>query len=219
MSPLLEKHTHQLRQMMQRVGISSFKALSQMAGVSDWQVKSLRQGRITEMQVQPLLKLSRVLQVSLPDLLAAFSDQVQEERSSAPSAEQQIAELRQEYDRLQAQLQQQQAELQQTFQQSSLQVLEPWLIQWSAAAYAAQQNPQAPAVRLLPLLRPIEQLLQQWQVEPTATVGSEIPYDPQFHQLMDGVANPGDMVRVRYAGYTYAGKLLHRAKVSPVSKE
>lgn len=217
MSPLLEKHTHQLRQMMQRVGISSFKALSRAAGVSDWQVKSLRQGRITEMQVQSLLKLSQALQVSLLDLLAAFSDQVWE--SSTLSSEQQLADLRQEYDRLQAQLQQQQTDLQQAFQQSSLQVIEPWLIQWSAAAYAAQQNPQVPAMRLLPLMRSIEQLLQQWQVEATATVGLEIPYDPQFHQLMDGFAEPGDLVRVRYAGYTHAGKLLHRAKVSPVSKE
>jgi len=42
-------------------------------------------------------------------------------------------------------------------QQSSLQVLE--LV--TAAAHKAQENPQLPA-RLLPLLRPMEQLLQQW---------------------------------------------------------
>jgi molecular chaperone GrpE (heat shock protein) len=56
--------------------------------------------------------------------------------------------------------------------------------------------------------------LQEWGVEAIASVGSELPYDPQWHQLMEGIAQPGDLVKVRYTGYRIGEKLLYRAKVS-----
>jgi molecular chaperone GrpE (heat shock protein) len=156
--------------------------------------------------------------VSVSELLTTFSSvsplsvsQVDEGEAAS------LAALRQEYQRLQQQLEHQRELLMQEFQQSSLQVLESWLVQWPTAAYAAQQNEQLPAVRLLPLVRPVEQLLQEWGVEAIASVGSELPYEPQWHQLMEGTAQPGDMVRVRYTGYRIGGdKLLYRAKVSPI---
>lgn len=209
--------THQLQQLMQQVGVSSFKALSREAGVSERQVRRLRQGQVGQMRVETLLKLSQTLQVSMSELLATFSSvstlpvsQVDKEEASS------LAALRQEYQRLQQQMEQQRETLMQEFQQLSLQVLEPWLVQWPTAAYAAQQNQQLPAVRLLPLVRPVEHLLQEWRVEAIASVGSELPYDPQWHQLMEGTAQPGELVRVRYTGYRVGEKLLYRAKVSPV---
>ncbi len=51
----------------------------------------------------------------------------------------------------------------------------------------------------------------------SAIVGTELPYDSRQHQLMGGTANPGDLVRVRYAGYKQGDRLLYRAKVSPVN--
>ena len=110
---------------------------------------------------------------------------------------------------------QQRETLNEEFQQSSLQVLESWLLQWPTAAAAAKKKSQLPAVKLLPLLKPVENLLTQWGVEAIASVGEQIPYDPQWHQLMEGDAKPGDNVRVRYVGYKQGDKLLHRAKVSP----
>jgi len=59
-------------------------------------------------------------------------------------------------------------------------------------------------------------LLQQWGVEAIAPVGAELPYDPQQHQLLEGTAQAGDQVLVRYTGYRQGDKLLYRAKVSPV---
>ena len=202
---------------MQQVGVSSFKALSRKAGISEHQVKRLRQGQVEQMRVEILLKLSQTLQVSVSELLATFSSvsilpvaQVDQEDASSLEA------LRQEYQRLQQQMEHQREILMQEFQQSSLQVLEPWLVQWPTAAHAAQQNQQLPAVRLLPLVRPVEQLLQEWGVEAIASVGSELPYDPQWHQLMEGTAQVGELVRVRYTGYRVGEKLLYRAKVSPI---
>ncbi len=200
--------TNLLQQLMQRVSISSFKALSRQAGVSERQVKRLRYGELTQMRVETLLKISQALQVSLTELLETFGEmKLTQEQDS------QIA-WQQEYQRLLVQHQQQRESLMQEFQQSSLQVLESWLLQWPTAAYAAQQNAQLPAVRLLPLVRPVEQLLQQWGVVALATVGEELPYDPHWHQLMEGTAQPGELVKVRYTGYRQGDKLLYRAKVS-----
>jgi DNA-binding Xre family transcriptional regulator len=217
-------YTHQLQQLMQQVGVSSFKALSQKANVSEWQVRQLRQGQATQMRAEALIKLSQALKISLPELITTFSqvtlktdiENAQPTLSQA-TANAEIAALRLEYERSQAQLAQQREMLWQEFQQSALQTIESWLLQWPTAAYAAQQNPQAPAVKLLPLLRPVETLLQQWDVEAIAEVGKELPYDPTQHQLIEGTAQPGELVRVRYIGYRQGEKLLYRAKVSPVA--
>jgi molecular chaperone GrpE (heat shock protein) len=189
---------------MQVRGFVSFKQLSQQLGVSEKQINHLRHGRIQQMKLETLLKLSQGLGVSIADLFRTF------EVSDEP-------DLKQEYQRLEKRLEQQKQELYEEFQQSSLQTIEAWLLQWSGAAYAAQSRPEFPAKNLVLLARPIEQLLKDWGVEAIEAVGSEIPYDPTQHQLMEGSAQPGDLVRVRFAGYRWRDRLLHRAKVSPIS--
>jgi molecular chaperone GrpE (heat shock protein) len=142
---------------------------------------------------------------------------------TSPSSEiptpESLDNLKQEYQRLQQQFAEQRETLLQEFQQSSVQVLESWLLQWPTAAYAVTQNDQLPAIRLLPLIKPVEQLLQQWGIDAIASVGDELAYDPQWHQLMSGTVQPGELVRVRYVGYRQGDKLLYRAKVSPVNNE
>lgn len=207
--------THQLQDLMQRVGFSSFKALARSANVSEQQLSRLRRGEVQQMRINVLLQISQALQVPLTELVGTFSA-VDLSGGITPLQESKAnADLKQEYERLQVQLAQQRQVLWQEFQQSSLQVLESWLVQWPTAAYKAQENPQLPAVRLLPLLRPMEQLLQQWGIEAIAPVGAELPYNPQLHQLMEGTAQPGEIVKVRYTGYRQGDKLLYRAKVSP----
>lgn len=201
--------TSVLQQRMQEVGLSSFSALARTAKISRGQILKLRRGEIRQMRVETLIKLSQALQMPLEELVATFSGE------NTKTTLQTSADLEQEYQRLQQLLEQQRETLWQEFQYSSLQLLESWLIQWPTAAQKAQENPQIPAVRLLPLMRPIEQMLQQWGVEVIAPVGSEIPYDPQLHQLLEGTAQPGERVKVRYTGYRHRDKLLNRAQVSP----
>ncbi len=202
-------YSEQLRQLMAEVGIPSFRQLSLRADVSELQVRRLRKGQVSQMQLKTLLKLAQALQVSVNQLLVLFLP------DSVSTLQQEDSTFKQEYQRLEQQLEQQRETLMQEFQQSSLQVLESWLVQWPTAAYAAQHNEQLPAARLLPLVKPVEQLLEKWGVDAIASVGDELPYDPQQHQLMSGTAQPGDTVRVRYTGYRIGDKLLHRAKVSP----
>jgi transcriptional regulator with XRE-family HTH domain len=207
--------TPQLQHLMQLGGISTFKQLCQTSGVSKKQVMRLRRGEIGQMRVETLQKLTEVLGISLSDLLTTFKDGLLHPKPVDDNSSLQ-RDYQQEYERLQERLTQQRQELWQEFQQMSLQTLEPWILQWSAAAYAAQQNPQAPAVKLVPLVRPVERLLTDWGIEAIAPVGAEIPYNPQEHQLMGGTAEIGAWVRVRYAGYRQGDRLLYRAKVSPV---
>jgi molecular chaperone GrpE (heat shock protein) len=74
-----------------------------------------------------------------------------------------------------------------------------------------------PAVKLLPLVKPVTDLLKHWGVEAIASVGEIVPYDPQWHQLMERSAEPGETVKIRYVGYRQGEKLLYRAKVSLVT--
>ena len=209
--------TQRLRELMQPVGVASFRELSRISGISERQILNLRQGKIEQMRLDVLLKLSSVLKISLSELVGNFSGVKLETdtKSANPELSQQIADLQTEYQRSQQQLAQQQELLQQEFQQSMLQLLESLFLQFPTAAQKAQENPQLPAVKIIPLLqKPLDKLLQSWGMEAIAVVGAEVPYNPQEHQLMDGNLAPGEIVKVRYTGYRQGNKLLYRAKVS-----
>jgi molecular chaperone GrpE (heat shock protein) len=214
--------TSQLHDLMQRVGISSFKALSRTAGVSERQLVRLRRLGVEQMRVDVVLKLAQALQITFNELVTIFSQQEFVKRKDTSTNEskqllQEIAELKKEYERSQQQIQQQRHVLLEEFQQSSLQLLESLLLQFPTAAHKARENPQLSAINILPLVhKPLERLLQQWGVEAIAAVGAELPYDPQQHQLLEGTAQVGELVKVRYIGYHQGDKLLYRAKVSPI---
>jgi DNA-binding Xre family transcriptional regulator/molecular chaperone GrpE (heat shock protein) len=223
-----------LQTLMQTAGISSLRALSRTAGVSRRQVEQLRQGQIAQMRVSVLSQLATALQISVGDLLTQFSPDLVGSDLAGPDLtadtqpvdsggsasshaqhNQTVEQLRQEYRRLQVQLEQQQEQLRQTFQQDSLQILEPWLTFYPVAAHKAQQDPSFAASQILPLISPVEKLISAWGVEMLAPVGAKLPYDPQQHLLVDG-ANPGDLVVVTHPGYRQGEKLLRRAKVKLV---
>lgn len=208
--------TPQLRNLMQRVGVTSFKALSRAARTSERQLLRLRRGEVEEMRVSVLLNLSQVLQIPLSELVATFSSTVI--LNAEVEANPEYLALQKEYARSQLQLAEQRQTLWQEFQQSSLQVLESLLINLPTVVHKTQEKPDLPAVTVLRLLQtPIAQLLQQWGVEAIAPVGAELPYNPQLHQLIDGTATVGDTVKVRYTGYRQGDKLLYRAKVSLIN--
>ena len=232
--------TNQLQSLMQRVGISSFKALSRATGVSERQLLRLRRGEVEQIRVDVLLKLSQKLQISLSKLVETFLSPELEKKEALKTQDihspvtvagltgdltreikieliNQIADLKVEYQRSRDQLSQQRSSLLSEFQQSSFGLLESLLTQFPTAAQKARENPQLEAVKILPLVeKPLEKLLQAWGIEAIASIGSEVPYDPALHQLMEGTLQPGDAVKVRYAGYRQGDKLLNRAKVSPV---
>ncbi|MGB3613474.1 MAG: helix-turn-helix transcriptional regulator [Elainellaceae cyanobacterium] len=207
-------YTDQLQRHMQQAELTTLTALYNAAQVSPGSVKRLRSGQVTQMQLGTLLRLSHALRLPLSELITQFSaENVTLKPTIAPQTTAQAAMAK---DRSQGTTASE-SERQQGFQHTSLQILESWLLQWPTAAHAAQANDHIPAARLVPLVAPVNQLLQSWGVTTIGEVGQEVAYAPQVHQIMSGHAQPGDPVRIRYVGYRHQGNLLHRAKVSPVS--
>ena len=202
-----------LQQLMQQVELTSLRELSRKAGVSRWQVQQLREGKALQMRGENLLKLSHALQLPLKDLLSKFSHAELTPQETAETTAQ-MASYQAEYERLKTEMAQQREALLQEFQISCLQIIESWLKQWPKAVYAAQKNPQLLAVNLLPLIGPVEELVKSWGVEAIAPVGSQVAYDPRWHQLTQGNAEPHELVTVKSPGYRQGDKLLYRSEVS-----
>ncbi|MGD1861666.1 MAG: helix-turn-helix domain-containing protein [Leptolyngbyaceae cyanobacterium] len=216
--------TERLQTLMAAADISNFRALAQRAQVTSWAVQQLRRDRITTMRVEVLQRLAAALGISLTELLQTFgaiatvpaaTEMAAPTFQAASQAASQVATLQAEYQRLQTQLEQQAETLVRQFQREALAVLESWLMQWPTAAHAVEKNPDLPASRLLPLVQPMQALLDSWGVEAIAPVGAIVPFEPQAHQSMSGHIEPGAAVKIRYAGFRWQGQLLHRAKVSP----
>lgn len=177
----------------------------------------MRTGPLSNLRWGVLCQLSQALKLSPSQLIAAL------DREPNPSAVQpDLSELgdgeslKQEYQRLHAQLNQQSSQLRQEFQRESLEQLESFLRFWYTAAAKVQQNPQLPAKNILPLIRPLEQLLEDWGLVPIGDVDAIVPYNPQQHQLKQGQAKPGDRVRITHRGYYHGNCLLWRAQVAPL---
>jgi transcriptional regulator with XRE-family HTH domain len=203
-----------LRSLMTQANISSYRSLSQASGSSRSAIDALRRGQVGQLRLATLQRLSQALGAPLDTLIHQFGPAA--EGTPAPDSTDPVEALRQECDRLQTQLATQAETVRQQVQQEAIAQLESWLVQWPTAAHAATQRDDLPAHRLLPLVRPIEGLIERWGVVPIETVGAEVPFDPQIHQPKSGCIAPGQPVRVSHLGYRQGDRLLHRARVVPI---
>lgn len=69
-------YTLVLKSLMETVGISHFKQLSEKAGISPKQILNLRRGKVKSMRVDVLLALGSVLGVSVDELIGLFSGEI-----------------------------------------------------------------------------------------------------------------------------------------------
>jgi hypothetical protein len=215
--------TATLQRLMVAAQVPSFRALARRAQVSDWAIAQLRRGQGDRMRVATVAAIAAALGLSVAELLAAFGlggtaaiAPAVEDGAVNPVNPSAIADLRAEYERLRRSVAQREERAQGVMQQAALARLETWMVQWPTVTHAVEKNPELPASRLVPLVKPVAALLEDWGVVAIAAVGAEVPYDPQCHELMGGMVQPGERVRVRYVGYRQGDRLLHRAKVSPV---
>ncbi|MGD1917550.1 MAG: hypothetical protein ACFCAD_00920 [Pleurocapsa sp.] len=218
-----ETNKQLLEDLMRQVNIANIYELSKKAGVARLPIIRIQRGLILNVSVGAIVKIAKALSISVDSLIDTFSEQYQYAEKTEPQVSQNIsnnddalAACKQEYHKLQQEMLQQQEILEAEFQRSSLETIESWLLQWPTAAMAVNKNPSLPAARLLSLVEPVEQLLKQWNVTTVATVGEKVTYDPQYHQLIKGTAEIGEVVEVRYVGYKQEDKLLYKAKVSSV---
>jgi len=208
----MDDRTEILRLLMKQVGISSFQILSERTGISRRAIDTLRKGNAATLRYADLAKLAEVLQIEVTEVIAKFIS----DSNNPESPISEIVALREEYQRLQQKLELQKFELRSQFERETIQQLESLILQLPSAAYAAQQNPNMLAKNILPLLRPIDALLQKWGITAIGSVGKEVNFDSQKHQLMEGSdeIKEGDIAIVRYVGYMQGEKLLYRARVS-----
>jgi DNA-binding Xre family transcriptional regulator len=199
--------TKRLQELMQTVGINSFKELSRSTGISAHTINKLRSGNLDPIRWESIVRISRTLQISIDEFTRIFGD------CDTGSPDRSIEILQQEYQQLQQQFQQQRDTLQSEFQFQSLQTLESFLTYFPTAKHAASNNPDFPASKLFPLVGSIDRLIQSWGVTVIGDVGSQVKYDPRWHQLIEGIASPDQLVTVRYVGYRQDDKLIFRAKV------
>ena len=208
--------TLQLKELMQKVGINSFRQLYRSTGTSADAICKLRSGNLNTLRWQTLVKISDTLEISVNELIHTFGEQLPSDKTQPKSGSnhQALTTLQHEYQHLQQKFQQQRKILQAEFQYQSLQTLESFLTYFPTAKYAAAQNPDFPASKILPLVQSIDRLIEQWDVSIIGTVGARVEYDPRWHQLITGTATSEELVTVRYVGYRQDDKLIFRAKVS-----
>ena len=206
-----------LASLMEQVAIKDLEELSQIANISSWQLRRLQYGLIYQLSVETVVKLANALQVSLEQLLFLFTEPTKSSIPSSITEDHKSPQLwQQEYQQLEQEMAQQADTLEAQFQQASINTIESWLLQWPTAVAAIHKNPDLPAERLIPLVKPVKELVEKWGITTISHVGEELAYNPQWHELMNGVAEPGTKVKVRYVGYQQHDKILYKAKVSPV---
>lgn len=201
-----------LQQLLKKANLSNIQELSDKTGVSELQILRLQNGLLFKINLETLIKIALGLNISLNELISSFSN----DQDFTPAIPKNESLILQEYENLQEKYTKQEKQLTKQFQRSSLEVLESLILQLPTAIASVKKNPDLPANRLLPLLKPIQKLLASWNIKAIASVGDIIPYDPVYHKLMEGNVNTGDLVEIRYLGYCQGDNILYRAKVSPV---
>ncbi|NJN24081.1 MAG: helix-turn-helix domain-containing protein [Acaryochloridaceae cyanobacterium RL_2_7] len=195
-------YTDRLRDLMKPLGINSFRELCERSGVPRSQLTKIRRGQFDRIPWQSFAAIAQTLEIAVPKILRLF-ELIDADRSHADTDS--TATPSQESSKEQ-------------WQREGLEILESLMLQLPTASFAAQKNPTAPAVRLLPLLNPLEHLLESWDVERVGTVGEQTAFEPQLHQWMGPGEMPeeGSLVTFRYVGYRHGDRLLHRAKVGAI---
>ncbi len=200
------QRTPQLQKLMHQVGISSLRELARSTKTSTHTINKLRSGNLNSIRWESIVKISDTFQISIDEFTSIFGD------CDPRSPDRSVEILQQEYQQLQQQFQQQRETLQAEFQFQSLQTLESFLTYFPTAKQAAIDNPDFPASKIFPLVGSIDRLIHSWGVTVIGAVGSQVNYDPRWYQLIEGAANPDELVTVRYVGYRQGEKLIFRAK-------
>jgi len=227
MTPIQFEAQERLRGLMERARLTSWRSLSRAAGVSIGQVQKLRQGQIEQLTLATIGRLAAALGctrgefLDLFEVVDTFNPEVELNLESTPTQyhPDRSTVLQAECDRLRADLARQADDLGRAFQANAIDQLESFLTFWPVAVDHVRRDPTVPAIKLVPLLKPIELLLTSWNVKPIGAIGEITLFDPsqhqpnQINQPIEDQLHSGDRVRVTHCGYRHGDRLLFRAKV------
>lgn len=128
--------------------------------------------------------------------------------------DQEIAELQQQCQRLQLELEQRKEQNLADFKEITFEELQSLLVNYPSASKMAEAKPDLPARNLVAMFTPLENLLQRWGYQPIGQVWGQVNYDPQIHQADEDDISEGETVYIRFIGYRDGEKILVPAKVS-----
>lgn len=201
-----------LHQWMIAKGIKNYLQLSRESLVSELQFYRLEHGLIDHVPLGVLKKIASALNITVNTLITDLTS----DSLTTPLEEENQGDLKTEYQRLLVENEELKDNLILEYQRDTIIILESLLLQLPTFIHAINQNPDIPATQLLPLMQPLNDLLEMWEIETIGKVGEVVEYNPQLHELMEDIVEEIDKVKIRYVGYRQGDDLLYRAKVSPV---
>ncbi|MEM9511656.1 MAG: hypothetical protein AAF978_03070 [Cyanobacteria bacterium P01_E01_bin.48] len=180
-----------------RAGYTSWAAFARAAALSRYRLDLFRQARLERLTVKDLISACSALGVSPLEYLSAteaIDPAEASETEHSPTKDISVEDIS-------------------VWQRSALDCLEPLLRQYPTARYAAEHR-ELSARQVLPLLLPLERLLEAWNVEPLGCVGETAAFDPTQHELLsDADIATGEPIEIRYLGYRYCGAIWLKAQV------
>jgi hypothetical protein len=124
------------------------------------------------------------------------------------------AVLKQDCLRLKQELQAQRDLINSEFRVQTFQQLQTLLTQYPTISEMVEVMPDLPAKDLLPLFITLDNLITTWQYQTIGVPWVQVNYNPRLHQADSADIQLGEMVYIRFVGYSSGDRILAPAKVS-----
>ena len=198
---------------LQELGFLSWEDLQEKSGFSRKSLRYLAGGNLEDITCGDLMKLAASLKWSFSELLENLGLD-----NSGKNPQKQLLEekeeLHRECGRLREIIQQQKTEITADVRESTFQQLQSLLTNYPSLRPMTEAKPNLPAKNLIPLLTPLEELLENWGYEAIGKPWQQVSFNPQLHQPDSDEIADGDLVYVRFVGYRKGDKIFCPAKVS-----
>ena len=198
---------------LKELGFSNLEDLRQKSGLSRESLPYLAGGNFHQITFGDLTKLAASLKWSVVELIENleldYSGKIRQQKLL-----EETEELRSECGRLRDRLQQQKAEITTDFRESTFEQLQSLLTNYPSIRPMAEAKPNLPAKNLIPLLTPLDNLLESWGYEAIGKPWEEVSFNPRLHQADSEEIAEGDLVYIRFVGYRNGENILAPAKVS-----
>lgn len=100
------------------------------------------------------------------------------------------------------------------FKEKTFDELHCLLTHYPTVKVMTKLKPNLPAKNLVTLFKPLDDLLNNWEITPIGKPWQKTSYDPELHQPDDQTIKSGDLVYIRFIGYRHGEDILYPAKVS-----
>jgi hypothetical protein len=169
---------------------------------------------IFQAQVEALQEELQITSDQLELTQNKYFNSQQDFEQQATNYQDKIEQLELKNKKLTAKIEQLPKTLQGNWQQESIDLLQELLISYPTAKLMVELKHNLPSKNILALLKPLEQLLEKWDVETIGQPWKKVPYNPNIHDCGEENISEGELVYIRWVGYYQGDNILLPAKVS-----